>query len=83
MEKYLWAKKNLVDGVPMWLPLTVHLNDTAEICGLLYEHWLSDGVKYFLEKAIISDVENKEDLLKNLCKFLGAVHDIGKATPIF
>lgn len=67
----------------MWLPLTVHLNDTAEICGLLYEHWLSDGVKYFLEKAIISDVENKKDLLKNLCKFLGAVHDIGKATPIF
>lgn len=69
MEKYLWAKKNLVDGVPMWLPLTVHLNDTAEICGLLYEHWLSDGVKYFLEKAIISDVEKKKIYLKTFVSF--------------
>ena len=80
---WLWAKKNRVHDVPMWLPLTVHLQDTMQICGLLYEHWLSDGIKEFLEKTIISNAEDKEASLKNLCMFLGAVHDIGKATPIF
>lgn len=80
----LWAKKNRdKNGKPMWLPLDVHLNDTMEVCGLLYEHWLSPGVKDFLKKSLESDVEDKTTLLKNLCKFLGAVHDIGKATPIF
>lgn len=80
----LWAKKNRdKNGKPMWLPLEVHLNDTMEVCGLLYEHWLSPGVKDFLKKSLESDVADKTTLLKNLCKFLGAVHDIGKATPIF
>lgn len=80
---WLWAKKNRVHDVPMWLPLTVHLQDTMQVCGLLYEHWLSDGIKEFLKKTIISNAEDKEASLKNLCMFLGAVHDIGKATPIF
>lgn len=80
----LWAKKNRdKNGKPMWLPLEVHLNDTMEVCGLLYEHWLSPGVKDFLKKSLESDAADKTTLLKNLCKFLGAVHDIGKATPIF
>lgn len=80
---WLWAKKNRVHDVPMWLPLTVHLQDTMQVCGLLYEHWLSDGIKEFLKKTTISNAEDKEASLKNLCMFLGAVHDIGKATPIF
>ena len=83
----LWAKKNRDEnGKPMWLPLQVHLNDTMEVCGLLYEHWLSLGAADFLQKALESeksDTADKTTLLKNLCKFLGAVHDIGKATPIF
>lgn len=83
----LWAKKNRDEnGKPMWLPLQVHLNDTMEVCGLLYEHWLSPGAADFLQKALESeksDTADKTTLLKNLCKFLGAVHDIGKATPIF
>lgn len=86
---WLWAKKNCVngknrvDGTPMWLPLTVHLQDTMEVCGLLYEHWLADGVKKFLTNSIDSDLEDKDEFLKKVCMFLGAVHDIGKATPIF
>ncbi len=83
MKEYLWAKKNRVDNVPMWLPLMVHLNDTMEVCGLLWEHWLSDGVKDFLIHSIASDAYDKYEVTKNLCKFLGAIHDIGKATPIF
>lgn len=54
MEEFLWAKKNRVDNVPMWLPLMVHLNDTMEVCGFLCDHWLSQGVKDFLLDAIQS-----------------------------
>ncbi len=108
-KEYLWAKKNRVNNKAMWLPLMVHLNDTMEVCGLLYDHWLASGVKDFLAQAIqlgeaiTSTAQNMDsqgreslgvdgqnvdsrdisDLLKRLCQFLGAVHDIGKATPVF
>ena len=83
MEKFLWAKKNRVDNNPMWLPLMVHLDDTSKICGLLYNHWLSRGVKDLLMDSVVSDYEDKDELLVNLCRFLGATHDLGKATAIF
>lgn len=83
MEKFLWAKKNRVDNQPMWLPLMVHLDDTSKICGLLYDRWLSQGVKDLLMDSVVSDVDDKDELLLNLCRFLGFVHDLGKATAIF
>ena len=83
MEKFLWAKKNRVDNQPMWLSLLVHLEDTANVCGLLYNHWLSQGVKDLLMDSVVSDVDDKDELLVNLCRFLGATHDLGKATAIF
>lgn len=83
MEKFLWAKKNRVDNQPMWLPLIVHLDDTSKICGHLYDLWLSQGVKDLLMDSVLSDVEDKDELLLNLCRFLGYVHDLGKATAIF
>ena len=83
MEKFLWAKKNRVDNQPMWLPLMVHLDDTSKICGHLYDLWLSQGVKDLLMDSVLSDVEDKDELLLNLCRFLGFVHDLGKATAIF
>lgn len=45
--KYLWAKKNRVKNQPAWLPLMVHLEDTSKVCALLYDRWLSQGVKDF------------------------------------
>lgn len=78
-----WAKKNRVNSIPKWLPLMIHLNDTMEVCGLLYEYWLSEGVKDFLHESVKSHSNDNALLLKNLCKFLGATHDIGKAIPIF
>lgn len=83
MERALWAKKNRLENTPVWFPLTVHLHDTMEVCVYLFDHWLSDGVKDFLADALESDTYDKEELLRNLCKFLGAVHDLGKATAIF
>lgn len=83
MEKFLWAKKNRVDSKPMWLPLLVHLEDTANVCGLLYIHWLSQGVKDLLMDSVLLDCDDKDELLLNLCGFLGWTHDLGKATAIF
>ena len=45
MLEALWAKKEEKDGLMYWLPLTVHLEDTGRIMGLLWEHWLSEGQK--------------------------------------
>ena len=83
MEKFLWAKKNRIDDIPSRTPLLVHLEDTANVCGLLYDRWLSQGVKDLLMDSLVTDFEDKDELLLNLCRFLGATHDIGKATPIF
>lgn len=83
MERFLWAKKNRVDSKPKWLPLLVHLEDTANVCGLLYNHWLSQGVKDLLMDSVVTDFDDKDELLLNLCRFLGWTHDLGKATAIF
>lgn len=79
-EQRLWAKKQDRDGAFCWLPLPVHLRDTMQVAGLLWEHWLSDGVR---AQIIRSLDEPDEEGARALVCFLGAVHDIGKATPAF
>lgn len=80
----LWAKKNRdKNNMPQWLPLKTHLNDTREAMRFLWEHYLSRGVKDLIIKSMKTDIYDKESLAKNLCMFLGAVHDIGKASPYF
>lgn len=59
----------------LWLPLWMHLRDTAEIMELLVRKWLPDSVK----KA--SGLEEEE--LVQLARFLGWGHDLGKAILIF
>ena len=75
MLEALWAKKEEKDGLMYWLPLTVHLEDTGRIMGLLWEHWLSEGQK----RTIADDT----DLGKQIAIFIGSIHDIGKASPAF
>ena len=76
----LWAKKEEHAGRLFWLPLTVHLTDTMNVCRWLFEIWISNSQRTFcLESMQPSDEEKASDL----AAFLGAVHDIGKATPAF
>lgn len=75
MLEALWAKKEEKDGLMYWLPLTVHLEDTGRIMGLLWEHWMSEG-----QKITIAD---DTDIGKQIAIFIGAIHDIGKASPAF
>ena len=63
-----------------WLPLTAHLRDTGQVAGLLWEHWLNDGVRQTVTRSLD---EPDEERARTLVCFLGAVHDIGKATPAF
>lgn len=75
-----WAKKKIIEDEYYWLPLAQHLEDTRNIIGLLWDHWLSEGQRKFIEDSLSYQ---KEELGKNFVTFLGAIHDIGKATPAF
>lgn len=82
MEDYqtLWAKKTEKDGRFFWLPLMQHLQDTMQVAGWLWNHWLSPGQRSWL----VSNMQPADDLLaERLVCFLGAIHDLGKATPAF
>lgn len=80
INKFLWAKKNDKNGVYKWLPLRVHLEDTRQVIGLLWEHWLSEGQKNYINESI---KDNGENYGKKISMFLGACHDIGKSSPVF
>lgn len=77
----LWAKtlndyetKELIG----WLPLPVHLRDTAEIACLLLRHRKSRQQLAVLEASIPKAID-----LEALVWLLAALHDIGKAGPNF
>ncbi|WP_099208397.1 CRISPR-associated helicase/endonuclease Cas3 [Urinicoccus timonensis] len=83
VNQWLWAKKSDKNGELQWLPLKNHLEDTRCVMALLWEHWLSDGVKEYLSRSIEGSNDDSLEEAKKLCMFLGAAHDLGKATPIF
>ena len=76
----LWAKKDEISGRFMWLPLSVHLADTMHVMQWLWHNWLSQNQRSF---CINSLSQPDEETAIRLAAFLGAVHDIGKATPAF
>jgi CRISPR-associated endonuclease/helicase Cas3 len=73
----LWAKKSRT-GEMAWLPLAAHLADTAAIAEKLWDDWLPEGVKQLLDAAGLSQEQARQLLI-----FLAAVHDLGKAIPLF
>ena len=79
-DDVLWAKKSDRDGVFQWLSLKQHLIDVTDVMRLLWEHWLSSHQR---QEIITSLSEPTDEAAKNLAGFLAAVHDIGKATPVF
>ncbi|GAA3635786.1 CRISPR-associated helicase/endonuclease Cas3 [Lactobacillus hamsteri] len=75
----LWGKKNINDDhEELWLPLIVHLIDTKNVINWLYNHWLDQG-----QRNILCQNFESEEEVQNLVKFVGYIHDIGKATPAF
>lgn len=76
----MWAKSSPRDAPPeWWLPLWQHLDDTADIAGLLWDGWVPPAVRRLIGDAL---PEGEADGRRLLC-WLAGVHDIGKATPAF
>lgn len=82
MEKIFWAKKDDNNGRYLWLPLTVHLEDTMNVSRWLFENWLSESQRKLCVHGL-KNAGNNVETACNLAAFLGAIHDIGKATPAF
>lgn len=72
----LWAKK-AEDGKMLWLPLTVHMADTAGVMRKIWNEWLAEGVKQLISSYITGGDAEKFVI------FLAVAHDIAKATPVF
>lgn len=81
--KYLRAKKKRIDDSFYWLPLYIHLDDTGKLMGLLWEHWLSGGVRDLVFESLSGENDISEEYPRNLAEFLGYLHDIGKASASF
>ena len=58
-----------------WLPLWMHLKDTAGVMGKLLDEYVSD--------SFASSCGLKRDVLKQAAVFIAYMHDIGKATTAF
>ncbi len=80
MRRLVWAKSWPYDHeVERWLPLHQHLDDAADVAGLLVDRWLSPATRSLLADAFTGDT----DLARRYVVWLAGVHDVGKATPAF
>jgi len=82
--RVLWAKKSTDQMLDEWLPLPVHMNDTAVTARLLWDQWLPQSTKNAILSGVLLNNELAgTDITEQLVFFLAYVHDVGKATPVF
>ena len=70
------AGKTDPKNTSLWLPLWMHLWDTAGIMERLVRYWVPESTKRAM------GFRDEEALLAT-ARFLGGIHDIGKATVVF
>lgn len=73
----VWAKSPNGDGA--WLPLWQHMDDSADVAGLLFDHWLAPGVV----ARLADELGGQRESARAAVCFLAGMHDLGKATPAF
>jgi CRISPR-associated endonuclease/helicase Cas3 len=73
----LWGKQ---DGLPERYPLLCHLLDTAASAGVLWDRWLRPGLRNQLTVAL---APGDPALARRRMMTVAALHDIGKANPVF
>jgi CRISPR-associated endonuclease/helicase Cas3 len=83
----LWGKSG-DENSDLWLPLFVHLEDTAEIAAILWDEWVTPGVKQVIIDGLLglppeTSKLQRETLALCLLILLALLHDTGKATPFF
>ncbi|AEE44655.1 CRISPR-associated helicase/endonuclease Cas3 [Cellulomonas fimi] len=78
--RVVWAKSWPYDVPPShWAPLWRHLDDTADVAGLLWDHWLADDIRSLLASGVPGGAAGA----RRLVRFLAGAHDVGKTTPAF
>lgn len=75
----IWAKISQ-DG-SAWLPLHVHMHDTADVSEHLWRGWISESTRRLIGESMGFRFGDPEPL--QFIRFLAASHDIGKASPAF
>lgn len=84
----LWAKKGR-DGSLTWLPLVIHMADSAGVAGKLWDAWLPDTAKRLIashlrgEAVALLAPQELMHVARQFFTLLCAVHDLGKAIQIF
>lgn len=80
MLSVTWAKSAPMGHPPdQWLPLWQHLDDTADVAGMLWDEWVADSIR----RLIASVLPGGEDDGRVLFTWLAGIHDVGKASPAF
>ncbi|MGD7733507.1 CRISPR-associated helicase Cas3' [Propionibacteriaceae bacterium G57] len=72
----LWGKTNPPEGT--WMPLVQHLEDSANIAGVLWDRWVSSRTQQRL-----ADLLGSPETARSVVRLLAGLHDIGKAAPDF
>ncbi|WP_194949238.1 CRISPR-associated helicase Cas3' [Actinomyces trachealis] len=81
----VWAKSGYHPERQQWLPLWLHMLDSAAVSQHLAEHWLAPTVKDLILRELgtsAAPVAPMEEF-RLLATWLAGVHDIGKCTPAF
>ncbi|WP_371177247.1 CRISPR-associated helicase Cas3' [Buchananella felis] len=81
----VWAKSGYDPASTRWLPLWLHLLDTAAVARHLALNWYGPTVPDILEREFADSTTGLPPLeeFAALAAWMGATHDIGKATPAF
>lgn len=87
----IWAKTNFWHSAPLedvnkqWLPLAVHMADSGEVAGLIWDNYLSSRQRQLLAEPFLQlkTIEESSQKALTLVKLIVGVHDIGKCSPMF
>jgi len=81
----VWAKSGYDPESRRWLPLWLHLLDSAALAGHLAEHWLAPTVQDLIEREFADSASGLApvDEFCLLASWTAGVHDVGKCTPAF
>lgn len=79
VARSLWAKTGSGEQRYLWSPLYVHLLDTMNVAGHLWNEWLAWSVRL----QIADELGTDDAGVRTFVCWLAGAHDIGKATPNF
>ena len=74
----IWAKTGQGDNRQLWMPLYVHMGDSAAIARYLWR-WLPESTRCYVRNQTGLDACSAECLVT----LVAGLHDIGKCTPNF